>query len=551
MTTTTVTAERAATNSPAWGHLLLWAALWLGVIQQLSIEWSINPQYTYGWGVPFLTAYLFWQRWKFRPEPQPAEVNWLPAIGGGVLLALFFPIVLVQEANPDWRLVSWAFTFVAVGLTWLLLWYHGGKVWWQHFAIAAAFPLVAVPWPSVLEVNFIQWLMRTVAAITVEAVNWYGIPAMQRGNLIHLPNGVVGVDEACSGVRSFQATFMAAIFFGELNRFPWQRRLALIGSGIGLAMFLNVARTFTLTLVSAKQGTAALGRWHDPAGYAVMVLAFAGLWALSLWLGRAVKLPETETEMTAPVRKLSRAWVLGSLIWLAVAYGATELWYRAHERSLTPQATWTVRWPEESEQFKFKPISEEVKLILRYSEGQSGTWSHPNAELLTYYFRWEPGRVAAQLARSHSPEVCLPATGLVQKGGIGTLVVEVGNLKLPFRTYLFELQGRPLHVYFCLWEERLENQQSDLGELSRQSRWDAVKEGRRHLGQQVLEVAIAGPTSAREAQRLLKVHLQQFIIPGKTASTAVQAALPSAPALGVITGLPVAAQTDTVSGVAP
>src|SRR6266487_4618351 len=60
-----------------WATLLLLGALWLVVINQLRIEWTINPQYNFGWSVPVLCLYLLWERWKRRPEiVAPCRTNW-------------------------------------------------------------------------------------------------------------------------------------------------------------------------------------------------------------------------------------------------------------------------------------------------------------------------------------------------------------------------------------------------------------------------------------------------------------------------------------------
>src|SRR5438309_8641729 len=78
--------------------------LWLEVINQLQSEWSLNPQYGYGWTVPFLAAYIFFQRWRSRPAPGAPRFPGL-TISVAVLAALLlFPARLVAVANPDWRL---------------------------------------------------------------------------------------------------------------------------------------------------------------------------------------------------------------------------------------------------------------------------------------------------------------------------------------------------------------------------------------------------------------------------------------------------------------
>ena len=68
---------------------VLWFILW----RQLSGEWSVNDQYSYGWFVPFFALILFWLRWEDRPKPEidlnltaiPEPGTWLTA----ALSALF------------------------------------------------------------------------------------------------------------------------------------------------------------------------------------------------------------------------------------------------------------------------------------------------------------------------------------------------------------------------------------------------------------------------------------------------------------------------------
>lgn len=47
---------------------ILFACLWLELINHLRSEWTFNPQYSYGWSVPFLALYLIWRRWRNRPS---------------------------------------------------------------------------------------------------------------------------------------------------------------------------------------------------------------------------------------------------------------------------------------------------------------------------------------------------------------------------------------------------------------------------------------------------------------------------------------------------
>src|SRR3954463_13746229 len=88
---------------------LFFAAVWAGVINHLKGEWSFNPQYSYGWSVPFLAIYLLLRRWPDRPQlSRPRHGG--PATVVIVLGALFLlPLRFVSVANPDWRMLSWLF----------------------------------------------------------------------------------------------------------------------------------------------------------------------------------------------------------------------------------------------------------------------------------------------------------------------------------------------------------------------------------------------------------------------------------------------------------
>ena len=51
-------------------------ALWFVLFWQLSNEWSINEQYSYGWLVPFFALSLFWLRWEDRPMEGRVPRTW-------------------------------------------------------------------------------------------------------------------------------------------------------------------------------------------------------------------------------------------------------------------------------------------------------------------------------------------------------------------------------------------------------------------------------------------------------------------------------------------
>src|SRR5438876_1488859 len=155
--------------------VVFFAALWFILWRQLSGEWSVNDQYSYGWFVPFFAIVLFWLRYEDAPQPRALseeqgarseeDTGQLPtskatASQGGqrtevtgqetnnreritnnskarviaiviamVALLLLLPIRLFEIGNPDWRPLSWLHAICVVAITFIFLWSIGGRPW--------------------------------------------------------------------------------------------------------------------------------------------------------------------------------------------------------------------------------------------------------------------------------------------------------------------------------------------------------------------------------------------------------------------------------------
>ena len=267
------------------GGLIL-AGLWGMLVYHLHVEWEVNPQYGYGWAVPFLCLFLVARNLNPPfPRSAPAPGLVIPFRTGLILLALLFaPVWLIEQANPEWRLVSWLLALLVAGFTLGLVYLVRGSPALKAMAFPVLYFLVAIPWPTFLEVPVIQGLTRADAQATVELLSWLGVPAEPHGNVIEVVTGKVGIDEACSGIRSFQATLMISLFLGALYHLPWRHRLALVLGGFAMSFFFNLTRMSILVWVAAHQGIAAIARWHDPTGIAILLACFLALWILSVLL---------------------------------------------------------------------------------------------------------------------------------------------------------------------------------------------------------------------------------------------------------------------------
>ena len=497
--------------------------LWLWLFFHLHYEWTFNAQYNYGWAVPFVGAFIFYERWLRRPPPgEPrtgsAWLNWL-------LVLLLLPLRVIEEANPDWRFVSWILALVAVAISLLTLLHIGGAAWLRHFGFAICFPLVAVPWPVQFENIVIQNLTRAVAFVAVEIAGWIGVGAYQIGNIIELHNGFVGVDEACSGVKTLQAAIMVALVLGELFRLRGAQRILLLLAGCAWVFACNVLRATALVIIAAEQGTSALEQWHDRIGLAVLVVGMGGLLVMG-WLFRT---REHESEpstaaagetRTAPASSGSRYSLPSptiAIVWLVAVFVATELWYRSHESQLLTLPAWQTRWPGPESNAQPMPIADSARAILRYDEASSAAWEQPRGvRWWSFFARWEPQRAALQLVRSHSPEICLPAVGRKFTRELEPMIFETSATPLRFRVYEFEQNGRALFVFVCIQEDKSAAaiDSAAAAEWSARGRLLAAWRGQRNLGQRLLEIAVIGFEDFARARDAMAETVRNVVVAG-------------------------------------
>jgi exosortase len=534
---------------------LFLAALWFGLCQQLSGEWTVNGQYNFGWFVPFFALYLLWLRWQDRPAAtdqwsavrgqQPEARHNRRALIAGLLafpaLLLLLLIRLFEIANPEWRPLAWIHTAVVVMLTLFFIWCVGGVPWLRHFAFPTAFIFVAVPWVTPMESPIIQGLMRAVARVATETAMLLGIPAHLEGNLIRVSNGLVGVNEACSGIRSLQTSLMIGLLFGELKRLSISRRVALVAGAVVIALFANFLRAVFLVRVAATRNILEVTHWHDIAGYTIVALVFVGTMGLAYLLGKSEtrsrnlevrrQTSEVGSRWSVVNGRIPASYLAAALCWLLFLEVGTAAWYRAHERNLVTNIQWAVQWPENAPNFRELKIDDEVRRQLRFDRGFAASWTWPAARspeashssgperitCLLYFFRWNPGRNSVLLANLHRPDVCLPVTGWVQVTDTGVRNYPISeSFALPFRHFEFRHGTREngsqriAHAFFCLWEDRAPSPSAAGGNLAQMSgsrsswtyaeRLRAVLEGRRHLGQQMMELVAFphGPTNLAE-----------------------------------------------------
>jgi len=560
---------RPFTNLYFFAPLLPLAFLWFLLIHGLSAQWSSYEQYNYGWAVPFLCAYLLWRRLRSKERRTRKEFSPLLQVTLlGLVALLYVPTRWLHEANPIWRLTSWLWALEVIVITLLLIPAHFGKAeTGQNFTGSTApattdcsqslncalqFPLffflVSVPWPSALETFLTEGLRDLDVSLTTELLSLCGIPAIQHGHIIEIRFGMLGIDEACSGFRSFQATLMLALFFDEFYSLTLLRRGFLVLAGFALSFLFNIGRTFLLVWMASAKGIEVVLSWHDPAGVMILLLCFISLWFLALQLARAKilnpaaddRIPRAaelnaESEHLFPSSKRrGQAWIsqpplfrlrpsiIFSIgLWFVGVEAGTELWYRLHEiptravRISSGSSDWSIAASVEASRIAkagntTSQFRADESIEARWEDDAGHAWQ-------VYYFRWLPAhsirkRVAIQLAKTHGPEKCLPRSGMILEADLGRfLSSNSGHITLALHHYLFSNEFGRINVFYGIYEDPtgpavLANRRQDTA-----SRIAAALAGSRNYGQRFLELAVWGYDRPAEARAALMTQLTRLV----------------------------------------
>lgn len=406
-------------------------ALLLGLITAFTWlmwpEWSQNPDLSHAFFVPFIFLLLVWES---RRQGTP---RWVPPGGlatlavAGVLLAGFalFALAGLFAATLAWThaLVSFLLagslgSFLLAGLL-ILADARLRLVPFNWVSLTAIFLwLLVAPLPDGTYTRLTLTLQQWVTGSVLQTLHLLGVPARQHGNVIELATTTVGVEEACSGIRSLISCVFAGFFFaGWLVRRPAGRVVLIVAAPV-LALGMNFLRSLSLTLL-ANAGKDINGFWHDATGFAILGITAAILAGLAVLLETKEPLPAAPAG-TAPV--MVPRWPL-RFLWTAVAASlALGVFFFASARppmrqgqpppslaSLLPvrAADWEVLTPRDL--YQFADILQTSNLMERTYLRSTGPGQV--TQLTVYIAYWAPGQTSVSRVASHTPDACWPGSG--------------------------------------------------------------------------------------------------------------------------------------------
>ncbi|MBS0657675.1 MAG: exosortase/archaeosortase family protein [Verrucomicrobia bacterium] len=502
-------APGSAAFLPAGISLLTWGQL----------AWVCRPEWVEGGGLRFgwvllLVAPLVWLR--SQPPVSPAISPLAGRLCAWVVLifalAMMWPARWLGEANPDWRLPVWTLGLAAAAVTLAAHALAGGFRLLRAAALPCLILLGSLPWPVAWETFVRKDGAVGICAAAAELLSLAGVPAFAHANVLELPHGPVGVDEACSGLHGLQTCFLAAVALTAVFGLRGRRLLAVFALAGGLALISNLLRVVALAWVHHRGGVTAFHAWHDQVGLLASAVPLALLaWCASRWAGRQVPLgrPPTLAPQVRPA--LGVAFVL-SLSSVLGAELAVARWYHRTAAPLDTAAATEFRFPAAARGFTPIRLGEDVISMLRCQRSAAARWTDAEGiRWLAYQLHWDAGRAALQLARAHHPESCFHMQGATELERAEPIEVRLADGRvLTFARFAFaprQLPGQnmpPTYVFFARRSAGQDDAGTQADPWSRAERLRLALEARRPTEQQVYEVTLRGPLDLADATRIFQ-----------------------------------------------
>lgn len=302
--------------------------------------WDLREDYLFGYLVPLFVGWVLYERWpmirmtllgggaattnadvrawadrlaaKRHAVPMNRAARGLLSVGAGVaavlgFLGLIFAALYRSMEGPNLvttQLLALSFIALLLGGAYIFSDRRSdGRRVGERERLALVglllFPaliwLLSAPMFNFVERAISTFLLQQVATTVYFIFDLLGYSILQEGNVLVLPKGEVGVEDACSGIRSLMACLFAGSFLAAVC-LPagWSglsKKALMVAAAMLFAFLMNIARSLFLTGWAYLHGPEALGEqvmifgmeWgtvHDFTGFAVIAPVVGGLLAL-------------------------------------------------------------------------------------------------------------------------------------------------------------------------------------------------------------------------------------------------------------------------------
>lgn len=248
--------------------------LYSKAIVKLVSDWSIDPNFSHGFLIPFVALYMVWHK-----KNETAELPEKPSNLGLGVIAAGMVIHIVGNVGSELFLMRFSMIFTLAGI---VIYYFGMPIFKKNL-VPIAYLIMMIPIPSIIWNKIAFPLQLFSAKISAKAIMMLSIPVFREGNVLHLHNTSLEVVDACSGIRSLTSLLALTGLFAFIAPFGKTKKWILFFSAIPIAVAVNVIRlTITGAMAAWISPETAHGFLHDMSGFIIFGAALVLVYSVYL-----------------------------------------------------------------------------------------------------------------------------------------------------------------------------------------------------------------------------------------------------------------------------
>lgn len=436
-------------------YLLIGAAMLLTVLpyqEALSkfIDiWNLQPEYSHGVLIPFLSLYLIW-----RQRDELRTLQFTGSWYGLIVIALGLLMWLVGDLAAIYWIVQYGFLVALYGVVLALT---GAKVFrrlWMPLLIL----VFMVPLPAFFNNSLSLQMQLWSSWLGVAFIRLAGISVYLEGNVIDLGPMQLQVAEACDGLRYLFPLMTLAFVMAHLFQAPFWKRLVLFVASVPIAIVMNSLRIGAIGITVEYWGPRmAEGLLHDFEGWVVFMFSTAALLGVAALLARThrprVPLgdmfsppPAPAKPVPGPERQQLPAQFLAATALVALAAVAHVALPPRVE--ITPDRESLTGFPESFGSWNGRHDSLDgiYQDALQLDDYLFANYHDGGKLPINLYVAWYGSQRSGRSV--HSPRACIPGGGWVIRSFEERRLPGGPHGELPVNRVLIELDGRKQIVYY-------------------------------------------------------------------------------------------------------
>jgi exosortase D (VPLPA-CTERM-specific) len=418
-------------------------ALYAHGLNRMVQSWFTREEYSHGVIIPFITAFLIWQK-KDVLERISFGGSWM----GAVITLAGAVIISIGNISAITVIMQYGFIVALAGLVYAYMGWRGFKEIWVPLLLL----FFMIPFPDVIIQDISRSFQLISSSFGVWIIRLFSISVYLEGNVIDLGVYKLQVVEACSGLRYLFPLMTLGFVCAYIYRAALWKRIVVFLSTIPITIFLNSFRIGMIGVLVEYWGPSmAEGFLHDFEGWAVF-MACTGILVLEMWglarLGKerrslrqvfGLDFPEpTPKDARLRYRPLGRAYWTAAVIVTVVAISFFILPAKRDEVKIPRKEFSDFPMILSDWNGKAEPMDRIYLDTLKLDDYLLANYVNNRQQAVNLYVAYYGSQ--SKGASIHSPRACLPGGGWEMKSLTQRVVDGVRTGSQPLQVNRAEIQ---------------------------------------------------------------------------------------------------------------